>query len=46
MKASKQVGFGDFLIWLLLSIVTLGIYTAWWQYSRTERIYRNQGLDQ
>ena len=28
------------VVWLLLSVVTLGIYTAWWQFSRIETVYR------
>ena len=32
--------FGDFLVWLLLGMVTLGIYTLWWQYRFFETMYR------
>ena len=44
--AAKTVSFGDFLIFLLLGLVTFGVYSAWWSYSRIERIYRNMELDQ
>lgn len=40
MSEQANPGFGDFLIWLLLSLVTFGIYAAWWQFSRTESVYR------
>ena len=40
-QMNQRVSAGDFLIWLLLSLVTFGIYAAWWQYSRTEFLYRN-----
>jgi uncharacterized membrane protein YjgN (DUF898 family) len=43
--SEHPVGFGDFLVWLLLSIVTFGIYTLWWQYSRTETVYRRGGRE-
>ena len=42
---TKPVGFGDFVIFLLLTTVTFGIYAAWWQFSRIERIYRKLELD-
>ena len=38
--------FGEFLIWILLGIVTLGIHTIWWQYSRIETIYRKANREQ
>ena len=38
--ADARPSIGEFLIWLLLGTVTLGIYTIWWQYSRLEAIYR------
>ena len=34
------VGFGDFLIWLLLGLVAGGIYTSWWMFTRLETVYR------
>ena len=40
MSEQANPSFGDFLVWLLLSLVTLGIYTVWWQFSRTESVYR------
>lgn len=33
MSDQKQIGVGDFLIWLLLYVCTFGIYTLWWTYS-------------
>ena len=41
----KTVSVGDFVIFLLLTTVTFGIYAAWWQFSRLERIYRRLELD-
>ena len=35
-----DVGLGDFIVWLLLGLVTFGIYTAWWTFSRAEAVYR------
>ena len=29
-----------FVIWLLLGLVTCGIYTSWWIFSRLELVYR------
>ena len=29
-----------FIIWFLLGLVTFGIYTAWWTFSRAEAVYR------
>ena len=29
-----------FVIWLLLGLVTGGIYTSWWVFSRLEVVYR------
>ena len=40
MAYERTVTFGDFLVWLLLSVVTFGIYTAWWWFSRVETSYR------
>ena len=37
----KRVTVGDFLIFLLLSVVTAGIYPMWWHYSRLETVYRD-----
>ena len=31
---------GGFVIWLLLGLVTGGIYTSWWIFSRLEVVYR------
>ena len=31
-----QTNFGSFLIFMLLSIITVGIYAAWWQWHRIE----------
>ena len=28
-----------FVIWLILGLVTGGIYTAWWVFSRLEGVY-------
>ena len=42
---TKPVEFGDFVKFLLLAVVTFGIYPAWWNYSRLERIYRKLELD-
>ena len=33
-------GFGEFLIWLLLGLVTGGISTSWWMLTRLETVYR------
>ena len=33
-------GFGAFLIWLLLGLVTGGISTSWWMFTRLETVYR------
>ena len=33
-------GFGAFLIWLLLGLVTGGIETSWWMLTRLETVYR------
>lgn len=41
MNGNKKVTAGEFIIWLILSIVTFGIYTAWWQFSRIEAVYRD-----
>ena len=41
MNGFDKVSAGDFIIWLILSIVTLGIYTAWWIFSRIETVYRD-----
>ncbi len=38
MSEQKTVGVGDFLIWLLLCVVTFEIYTLWWTYSRAETV--------
>ena len=38
--ARSDVGLGDFIVWLLLGLVTFGIYTAWWTFSRAEAVYR------
>ena len=35
-----KVTAGDFMIYLVLTVVTLGIYPAWWLYSRVETTYR------
>ena len=40
MVEKQPVTFGDFLVWLLLGIVTFGIYTSWWWFSRMETSYR------
>ena len=40
VEKPTPVGFGDFAIWLLLGVVTLGIYPSWWMFSRLETIYR------
>lgn len=40
MYQSTKPGFGDFLIFVVLSIVTFGIYAAWWQFVRLESLYR------
>ena len=40
VEKPTTVGFGDFLIWLLLGLVTFGIYTSWWVFSRLEIVYR------
>ena len=40
MAEERTVTFVDFLVWLLLSVVTLGIYTSWWWFSRVETSYR------
>ena len=40
VETTTAVGFGDFLIWLLLELVTFGIYTSWWMFSRLEIVYR------
>ena len=40
MYQSTRPGFGDFLIFMVLSFFTLGIYTAWWQFTRLESLYR------
>ena len=36
----RPVAIVDFFVWLLLSFVTLGIYSAWWWFSRLETAYR------
>ena len=33
-------GFGAFLIWRLLGLVTGGIETSWWMLTRLETVYR------
>ena len=38
--AERQAGFGDFLVWLLLGIITFGIYPSWWIFMRLEHLYR------
>ena len=38
--AERQAGFGDFLVWLLLGIITFGIYPSWWIFTRLEHLYR------
>lgn len=38
--AANQIGIGDFIVFLILTVVTLGIYPMWWSYTRIERIYR------
>ena len=43
--SAKPVTVGDFVIFLLLAVVTFGVYPAWWNYSRIERIYRKLELD-
>ena len=45
VSEQKTVGAGDFIVWLLLSVVTLGIYTSWWTYSRIETLYRAAAKD-
>ena len=40
MTTQEPIGVGGFLIWVLLGLVTFGIYTLWWQYSRMEAVYR------
>ena len=37
---ARDVGIGNFIVWLLLGLVTAGIYTAWWTFSRAEAVYR------
>ena len=41
MSGNNKVTAGEFVIWLILSFVTFGIYAAWWQFSRIEAIYRD-----
>ena len=47
MTENRPVTGGDFLKWLLLVMVTFGIYGAWWQFSRLETSYRanKRGLE-
>jgi hypothetical protein len=45
MSNQQSVGLLDFLIWLLLGGVTLGLYTLWWTFSRAEAVYRTVGAD-
>ena len=40
VEKPTAVGFGEFLIWLLLGLVTGGIYTSWWMFTRLETVYR------
>ena len=41
MNGPNKVTADDFVIFMVLSIATLGIYAAWWQFSRIESIYRD-----
>lgn len=43
--ARSNVGIGDFIVWILLGLVTFGIYTAWWTFSRAEAVYRTTVVD-
>lgn len=40
MGKNARVGFGDFLIWLVLGMVTFGIYPTYWMYARLEELHR------
>ena len=41
MSEASKVSVGDFIVWLLLTLVTFGVYAAWWQFHRIETIYRD-----
>ena len=40
MAEDRSATVGNFLVWLLLGLVTFGIYPSWWMFSRLETIYR------
>ena len=40
MLEPRETTFGDYLVFLLLAIVTFGIYAGYWSYSRRETAHR------
>ena len=41
MNGPNDVTAGDFVIWVILSIATFGIYAVWWLFSRIGSVYRD-----